>query len=149
MTRIEALIALARGQAASVAVRSVTMDVTLARIQGQVSGAAFDIGAALPANAQVLASEIDVIQALAGTGPMTACTAQVQNTGETAGSLLGGAPGLDVFTAIGFVAGADEGNAYQTRGGQQLQMTLTSTGGILANATAGHLAVRLFYIVMP
>lgn len=129
--------------------QKLVIDVPLATIKAQASTVAFNIGAALPANAKVIASEIDVIAALAGTGPMTACTAQVQNTGETAGSLLGGGPGLDVFTAPGFVAGADEGNAYQTRGGQQLQMTLTSTGGTLANATAGHLAVDLYYCLLP
>lgn len=126
--------------------QKLVIDVPLATIQAQTSGAAFNIGAALPANAKVIASELDAIATLTGTGPMTAAHATVQGSADTAGSLIGS---QDVFTATGFFAGADEGNPYQSRGGQQLQMTITSVGGTLAAALTGHLAVNLYIVNLP
>jgi hypothetical protein len=55
---------------------------------------------------------------------------------------------VSVFTGAAVVVAKPGSNPYPSRGGQQIQMTLTSTADTLANATAGVLAVNLFYIVL-
>lgn len=120
-----------------------TVDIPLATIQAQASGVAFNVGAALPANARLLAGEIKVIQALAG-GTISAGHATLQNTGEAAGALLAS---TDVYSATGTFS-LPGSNPTASRGGQQLQMTLTAVGDTLAHATGGHLEVDLFYIVL-
>ena len=118
--------------------------VSLATIQAQTSGTAFNLGPALPANANILSYDINVVTPLTGGGE-TGTTATVQNTGETAGALIAstqvtsGSP-----TGRHLSAGS---NPYAMRGGQQLQMTLTATGGTLAGLTAGSLTVDIFYTI--
>lgn len=125
----------------------VNIDIPLATIKANTSGAAFNIGAALPAGARLMRSELNVIQVLGG-GASTAVVAKVQNTGETAGNLLGGAAGSDVHTATGTFTDIKTGTSPTVaRGGQQLQATLTATGDTLANLTTGHLSVDLYYSV--
>lgn len=121
----------------------VTIAIPLATIQAKTSGTAFNIGSALPANAQLLGSAINVTTTVTG-GTISACTMTVQNTGETAGAIQAS---KSVFTATGRFNTAGS-NPYQTRGAQQLQATLTATGDTLANATTGVLAVELFYAVL-
>ncbi len=129
-------------------IQHVSIDVPLATIIGKTSGAAFNVGAALPANAQVEDVYFNVLQVLAG-GTISAATAKLQNTGETAGALLGGSAGTDVFTATGKFATPVGTDPYSTRGGQQLQLTLTATGDTLAHATTGHLTIEIFYSIVP
>jgi hypothetical protein len=126
-------------------VQHVVIDIPLATIQAKTSGAAFNIGAALPANARLIRVETDVIVALTGTGPMSAAHSTIQNTGEAAGALQAS---TDVFTGTGFFALIGS-NPYPSRGTQQLQMTITTIGGTLAAALTGHLAVGLYYTVDP
>lgn len=125
-----------------------TIDVPLATIQAQTSGTAFNLGPALPANAVIVASDINVITALSGGGE-TGTIAQVQNTSETAGALLGGNSGLQVTSGTpDGIHAATGSDPFGKRGGEQLQMTLTATGGTLAGLTAGHLAVDLYYSIL-
>jgi hypothetical protein len=121
-----------------------TIDVPLATIQAQTSGVAFNLGAALPANARVSGTELNVIATVTG-GTISACHSTVQGGTDAAGSLQGS---TDVFTATGTfdTAGSDP---YESRGGQQLKMTLTSVGDTLAHATTGHLSVDVFYAIVP
>lgn len=123
------------------AVQHVQIDIPLATIIAQTSGTAFNIGAALPANARLLAAEVDVVATVTG-GTLSAVTSTIQNTGETAGAIQAS---HSVFAATGFFNTAGS-NPYASRGTQQLQMTLTATGDTLAHATTGHLQVNLFYV---
>lgn len=123
------------------------IDVPLATIQAATSGTAFNVGAVLPANVRVMAADINVIQVVAGGSIATSAVAKVQNTGETAGSLAGGSGGANVFTGATLGPAPVTGsNPYPSRGGQQLQMTITTGAGALSGATTGHLAVDIFYV---
>lgn len=128
-----------------------TIDVPLATIAAQTSGTAFNIGpGVLPANAAIVASDINVVQLIAGGSIATHVYVQVQNSsGDSAGALLGGSTGLNVFTgqSTGLQV-ATGSNPYAQRGGQQLQMTITTGSGALSGATAGHLQVNLFYTIL-
>jgi hypothetical protein len=122
------------------------VDIPLAALKAQTSGVAFNIGAALPTNARLVSPmEIDVVAVLAGAGPLSAAVATIQNVGETAGALVAS---TDIFDATGIQALVGS-NPYGSRGGQQLQMTATMTGGTMAALTAGHLSVRAQYVVLP
>ena len=120
-----------------------TIDIPLATIQAKTSTTPFNIGSVLPTNCQLLSTELDVIATVTG-GSISACHIVVQNTSAAAGEIMASS---DVYTATGLQNHVGS-NPYQTRGGQQLQATLTTVGDTLANATAGHLAVSLFYAVL-
>jgi len=131
-------------------IQHTTIDIPLATIQAATSGTAFNIGSALPANARLIATELDVLTALSG-GSGASAHATIQNTGETAGAILAS---TTVFTGAASVNGspgaAVGSNPYVSRGGQQLQMTITGDGThALSTLTAGHLQVHLFYAVVP
>ena len=121
-----------------------TIDIPLATIQAKTSTTPFNIGSVLPTNCQLLSTELNVIQTVTG-GSISACHVTVANTSAAAGEIMASS---DVFTATGLQNHVGS-NPYQTRGGQQLQAILTTVGDTLANATAGHLAVSLFYAVLP
>jgi len=125
----------------------VNIDVPLATLQGKTSGTAFNIGAALPANARLLRSCINLIQVFAG-GTISAAVATVQNTGETAGALQAS---TNVFTGAAIATTDTAGsNPHPNRGGQQLQMTVTQTTDTnMAHLATGHLSVDLYYAVVP
>ena len=125
-------------------IQHITVSVPLATIQSKTSGVPFNIGASLPTNAQLLHAHINVVAPITG-GTVSACAATVQNTGEPAGAVLAS---TDVFTATGLIQKVGS-NPYVTRGGQQLQLTLTATGDTLAHATAGQVKVELFYAIVP
>ena len=120
-----------------------TIDIPLTTIQGKTSTTPFNIGSVLPTNCQLLSTELNVIQTVTG-GSISACHVTVANTSAAAGEIMASS---DVFTATGLQNHVGS-NPYQTRGGQQLQAILTTVGDTLANATAGHLAVSLFYAVL-
>jgi hypothetical protein len=126
-----------------------TIDIPLATLQAKTSTTAFNIGPALPANIIILASDINVVTVLAG-GGTSASVAQVQNTGETAGSFLGGTAGTNVFTGapLGPVQEPVGLNPYGRRGTQQLQMTVTNTGAAMSALTTGHLQVDIYYSIL-
>lgn len=125
----------------------VTIDIPLATIQAKTSGTPFNVGAALPTNARLVRSQINVIAAVTG-GTISAVKAKLQGTG-TAGELVGGSGGVDVFAGAAVFSDVASGTELDVnRGGQQLQMTLTATGDTLAHATAGHLSVDLLYAVL-
>jgi hypothetical protein len=141
----------ARNGAGSAAlVQSVVIALPLATIQAETSGTAFNIGAALPTNARLDAVELNVLTALSG-GGLSACHATIQNSvPETAGSVLASTSVYTGAAAVNGSPGAALGsNMYPSRGGQQLQMTLTAVGAALSAITAGSLSVRLFYTVQP
>ena len=120
-----------------------TIDIPLTTIQAKTSTTPFNIGSVLPTNCQLLSTELNVIQTVTG-GSISACHVTVANTSAAAGEIMASS---DVFTATGLQNHVGS-NPYQTRGGQQLQAILTTVGDTLANATAGHLAVSLFYAVL-
>ena len=117
--------------------------VPLTAIQAATSGAAFSIGAVLPTNARVLGIELVVTTPVTG-GTISAVHATVQGGSDAAGSLIASS---NVFSAAGTFAAVGS-NPYVSRGGQQLYMTLTSVGDTLADATAGVLAVNVFYAIV-
>lgn len=126
-------------------VQRVTVDIPLATITAQVSGTAFALGAALPANARVVDNEISCITPLSGAGA-TSAHATLQGGTDAAGSMIASS---DVFTAAGTFAPVGS-NPYTTRGGQQLYMTITGDGAhALSTLLAGHLSVSVFYTVTP
>lgn len=125
------------------ALQHVSIDVPLTTIKAKTSGTAFNIGSALPTGARLLDTEVNVVQVVGG-GAISACTATVQATSETAGAVVASS---DVHTATGVHAPAGS-NPYPSRGGQQLQLTLTATGDTLANATTGHITVDLYYAIL-
>ncbi len=129
-------------------VQKITIDVPLTAIQAATSGTAFNIGAVLPVGAFVIGTDINVIQVIAG-GTIASAVAKVQNTGETAGALLGGGSGVNVFTGVtpGLFATPVGSNPFGNRGGQQLQMTITTGTDTPNHATTGHLAVDLFIAI--
>lgn len=140
------LVADADSGGSSADVVHVNVDIPLATIQAETSGTAFNVGAALPANARLLRSQVNVIAAITG-GSISAMKAKLQGTG-TAGELVGGAGGVDAYAGAAVFTDVASGTDLDVnRGGQQLQMTLTATGDTLAHATAGHLSVDLFYAV--
>jgi hypothetical protein len=123
-----------------------TIDIPLATLQAKTSGAAFNIGSALPTNAVILGPvSVNVIQVLAG-GSVGAAHITIQNTGETAGALVAS---TNVFTGVtpGYFVTAGS-NPFPIRGGQQLQATVTLTVDTMAHLTTGHLAVDIFYTVL-
>lgn len=119
----------------------ITVDVPLSVLQAKTSGAAFNVGPVLPAGAVLVAPpSITVVQALAGAGPVSAAHATVQaSAGDAAGALVAS---TDIFTATGTLAPVGS-NPYPQRGGQQLQMTVTTVGGTMAGLTAGHVQLNL------
>jgi hypothetical protein len=127
-------------------VTHLTIDVPLATIQAQTSGTAFNVGAVLPANARLLATAINVITPLSG-GSAASAVATLQGGTDSAGSLVAS---TTVFTGAQAVIATPGSNPYAARGGQQLKMTITGDGThALSTLTAGHLAVDLYYSVLP
>lgn len=118
-----------------------TIPVPLATIQAQTSGTAFNIGSVLPANAQVLSTEIAVTTPISG-GTLSAVVVTLQGGGDSAGTLIAS---TSVWTGGPPTISTPGSNPYASRGGQQLKMKLTATGDTLANATAGVLAVSVFF----
>lgn len=120
-----------------------TIDVPLATIQAGTSGAAFNIGPVMPANARLIDANINVITALSGGGNTTA-TASLSGGADAVTSIIGA---TNVFTGAPAVGAAVGTNAYPSRGGQQLKMTVT-TSGTESALTAGHLSVDVFYTIV-
>lgn len=120
-----------------------TVALTLAQIQATTSGTAFNIGVPLPANARLLASEINVATALSG-GGATAVTAALSGGADAPASILAA---QSVFTGAAPVNATPGTNPYAARGAQQIKMVLTTTTGTNAGLTAGVLSVDLFYSI--
>lgn len=121
---------------------AVSIDIPLATIQAQTSGTPFNIGAVLPTNAGLLGGEVKIITAVSG-GSISAATLAIGSTSDAGhGSIM--AP-VNVFTGAATPGSAAGTDAYISRGGQQLQATLVSTGAALSTATAGHLTAVYFY----
>lgn len=115
----------------------------IAAIQGKTSTTAFNVGAVLPANARVVATEVLVTTPITG-GTLSACTCKVGAGTEAADAMMAA---QDVFTAAGTFS--DPGtNQVASRGGAQVKATLTATGDTLANATAGNITINVFYAVV-
>lgn len=123
--------------------------VSLATIQAGASGTAFNIGPVLPGNARVLATGINVATPLSG-GGATAVTASLATSADAAfptnpkGTLIAA---TTVFTGAFTPIAVPGSNPYQSRGGQQLQMTITVTTGTQPGLTAGVLSVDVFYTI--
>lgn len=128
-------------------VQRITTDIPLTTIQAQTSGVAFNVGSALPANARLLGAEINVITPLSG-GSASTAEASLQGGTDAAGSIIAASAG-NVFTGAGAVVATPGTNPYQSRGGQQIKMTITGDGThALSTLTAGHLSVDLFVSVV-
>lgn len=122
-----------------------TVAIPLATIQAQTSGTAFNVGFPLPANARLNAAEINVATAITG-GAISAVTASLSGGSDAAATIIAA---TTVFTGAAPVIANPGTNPYTARGGQQIKMVLTSTGGALSTATAGSLSVDLFYTIVP
>lgn len=126
-------------------VQRITTDIPLTTIQAQTSGVAFNVGSVLPANARLLGAEINVITALSG-GSAASATAELQGGSDAAGSIIAS---TTVFTGAATPISTPGSNPYQSRGGQQIKMTITGDGThALSTLTAGHLSVDLFVSVV-
>lgn len=123
-----------------------TIDVPLATLQAKTSGAAFDIGSALPTNAKVFGTAIKLLEELAG-GSTTQAHVTVQAHGASAGGLQAS---TNVFTGAGLNTTNNVGAApVQDQSGVTLAATVTLVGDTMANLTAGHFEVHVFYAVLP
>ena len=144
-----------------------SIPISLAQIQAETTAVAFNVGpntavppgpvvsvgtataCPLPTNAKLLRAELTVTTPITG-GTLTAMTAKVQGGADTAGSIIGGAGGSNVFAAGGpFISDLTGSSPYASRSSQQLTMLLTATGDTLAHATAGALILDLYYTVQP
>lgn len=126
-------------------IHSVSQAVKLADLQGAgaVTLAVFPLFSPLPADAIVLGCEQNVRTPF--TGPaLAAATSTLEASVDTAGSLLLAASAL----TGGFKAGIGT-NPYQTRGGQQLQTTITVAGLVFSALTAGQITYTVFYALVP
>lgn len=147
-------------------VQKIEQTFTLAQLQaaGAVGTASFDVGALLPANARVLATEVEVDTPLSASAPYTSSTLTIESTSDAGAGNFGtalqsgtglnqsiiGAAGLYGWALGGFAAQTFPNNAYITRGGQQMQVTITFGAGTTFNLlTAGQIVVRVFYAVVP
>lgn len=121
-----------------------TVSLPLATIQTFTSGTPFNLGVPLPASARLNAVEINVITPLSG-GGATAVAASISGGTDANGSIIAAS---SVFTGANPVIATPGTNPYTARGGQQLKMLLTDTGGTLAGLTAGSLTVDIFYTIV-
>jgi len=125
--------------------------VTLANIQAQTSGVAFNLGPAMPANAVLLDMQFNLATLLTGGGE-TGTTIEIHGGTDAAGTLQ--ATTLVNLTSgtVGPYAsfgGSNPGtNPYAKRGGQQLKATLTQAGGTLAGLTAGAFNIDIYYAIV-
>lgn len=105
------------------------------------------IGAALPANARILAVDFHTYTAFAG-GTVSALTVDVGSTGD-ADALIDGA---DIFGAAvdgkppTLTAGVHPNKTYATA--TQLNATVVSTGDNLVNLTAGAVTIDVLFAVL-
>jgi len=118
--------------------------ISLATLQGAgaVLTATFNVGSTLPTNARLLAAEINVTQAFAGTGFATA-VATLQGGSDAAGTIRASTS----IAATGLVAPVGS-NPYLSRSGQQIKVTVTLTGCNLNALTAGAFTVNVYYSVL-
>ena len=111
-----------------------------------------NVGAALPANAVVVAHETKLDAQFAG-GSLSAVkldlggtvTSAIVNKFDVLGSTAGGArysPGFEHATSHG-------SHCTGNFGGEQLVATFTPTGDTLDHATAGDVTVTVWYVVQP
>lgn len=133
--------ALASLQTGSGGIGSVTLRqslvLNLAGIKALTSGTAFNVGAALPANARLLGAEA-VWTAV--TGGSLSDVELIVGDATTTNSVM-------TTTNVHSGSSSKGVSAFQSRGGAQIQATLTATGDTLANATAGAVAINLLYVV--
>ena len=128
--------------ASGVQVQSTVLNVGTFMSAGAVQTASFPLGDKLPANARFMGAEIVVETGLTGLG-FAAGTVTVEAAGEAAGSILGATDALTLGTKA-----TPGSNPYASRGGQQLQATVSVTGVSLAALTAGALTVNVFYALV-
>jgi hypothetical protein len=122
------------------------VELTLATLQaaGVTSTATFSIGAPFVANTRYVNSEIQVVQALAGT-LLVSATGSLQTNSDAAPGTLVAASSLTTITTL-----ATPGtNPYPSRGGQQLTLRIVLVGSTFNSLSAGDLFVRAFYAVIP
>lgn len=144
------------------AVTVLAHEITLAELQaaGAVSTASFPIGAPLPADSRLFLTEVQIVQTLVSSGAYSGSSLTVESTSDGSGSgslfgsnalgasILSSPPGLYGWN-FGFVGSIEPTNAYFTRGGQQIQATLSLTGDTFDHLTSGDLIVRCLYAVAP
>lgn len=109
-----------------------------------------DIGAdVLPANARVVAYDIDVTEAFAG-GSVSACGLEIGGTTDPNGILESLELITDVPTAAELNAAKGISAHRAVHAGEQLGATFTPDGGNpLADLTAGEVTIKVLYAVLP
>jgi hypothetical protein len=105
-----------------------TITLTLAQLQaaGYTSGGDFPIGGALPSDAQVISTEINVLEACASPNLISA-SATISGTSN---------PALADLTILSAVQG----------GGQQFTLSISLVGDTMAALTAGSVTATVYYI---
>lgn len=123
--------------------------VPLATIQAGTSGTAFNIGNVLPANTKLIGASINVVTPLSG-GANTTATASLATSADATFPTNAKATiiaATTVFTGAFTPISVIGSNPYDSRGGQQLQMTIT-TSGTQSALTAGVLSVDVYYTIV-
>jgi hypothetical protein len=108
---------------------------------GAVLTGTVNVGSPLPALCDVLRAELSVGTALAAPGLISA-TGTVQEATEAPGALLGV---NDLF--VSDVTAVPGVNPVVSRGGEQLQITVTLQGANMSALTAGDIRLRLFCLL--
>jgi hypothetical protein len=121
------------------AVQRQSLAQNLAAIKALTSGTAFNIGAALPTNAQLVGVQASWTEITGGA--LSAVSYRVGDA-TTDNNVLGA---TDVWGSLGPASAS----LAQARGGVQIKGKLTATGDTLANATAGQLTTSLLYVILP
>lgn len=119
------------------AVKTQTLSLTLAQIKALTSGTAFNVGPALPTNAQLFGAYVTWTEI---TGGGLSAVHLIIGDATTNNSIL---TSTDVFGALGPANQA----AFQNRSSSQIQATLTAVGAALSAATAGALSITLYYSI--
>jgi hypothetical protein len=136
------------GQAlAPTSLQKVTVHITEADLTDAVNGEAqsISIGAALPANANVLGHEVNIATLFSGGG---AAAVKLDIGGTVATGIVNQ---LDVFTgaATGALSPGTGAHRQGKFGGQQLAAKFTPDGGHnLAGLTAGDVTITIWYVVL-
>lgn len=133
------------GGAGLTLVENATVNLAFLQSLGAVSTFTFAI-AVLPANARLLASEIEIVNTLVAP-LLVGATAQTQGAVDApaVGTILGP---TDIFSGapIKTVIGS---NPYFSRGGQAIETKIDLNGDTFDQLTQGALIYRLIYAVLP
>jgi hypothetical protein len=138
------------GGAGNIVLQSRTLDIVALNAAGAGNVHTFDIGAALPTNARLLSTEVDLVTNFAAIG-ITQANVEVGDNVLSTNNLL---QNIDAVATpapflFGYGLGFNGANQFPSRGGRIIQATITLDAGInFSDLTSGELTVNLFYAVV-